>query len=168
MKLRSAVRTLRARDFVHACLLILVLAAGGAAFARPLGTPAREALARLGAELADDGVSFQQVQFVFDAGRLLDSDWGREAVDVAKLRKRIGEEGGYLNVALHSDTRGGPVRAIANLRIPPDRDQRSEAIPDARLRAEKIVPGGEYPMTAHFDLRPGIVGRGASIASRRR
>ena len=131
-----------------------------ATHARPPVGPAQDALARLGAQLADDGVAFQQVQFVFDAGRLLDSDWGQVEVDVAKLRKRIGEEGGYLNLVLHSDTRGGPTWAIANLRIAPERDTRTEAIPDARLREEQIKPGQDLPMTAWFDLRPGIVGTG--------
>ena len=145
----------------HLVIVALALAwCEPAAHARPLSTPQRDVLARLGAKLADDGVAFRQVQFVFDAGRMLDSDWGQVEVDVAKLRKRIGDEGGYLNVALHSDTRAGPVWAVENLRIPPDRDLRSEAIPDARLRGEQIAPGADHPMIAHLDLRPGVVGAG--------
>jgi len=153
--LRPALAALAAASFV-------TVAAPAHARSEPA---AQDALGILGARAVGPGgkaVRFQQVQFVFDAGRSADSDWGQVEADVDKLRRMIGDEGGYLNVALHSDSlRGRPAWVVENLRIPPQPELRAEGITEDRLRDERIAANGpQQPMTAYFDLRPDQEGSG--------
>jgi hypothetical protein len=81
--------------------------------------------------------------------------------DPAKLRRFLGKGGGYVNVALHTGTRGGAAWVVENLRIAPDPLCRTDLIRLDQLRAEGIAHAdANVPMTAHFDLRPGSVGAG--------
>ncbi|HEY7617225.1 MAG TPA: hypothetical protein VH744_10510 [Terriglobales bacterium] len=107
---------------------------------------------------------FRQTQFVFASGQSLDTDWGQVRVDLEniKLRRMLDASGGYLNVVLHDSRLGGPFWVIENLRIPPDSDCRTDGTSSDTLREEQIAdPPRKTPMSAHFDLRPGIEGSGA-------
>jgi hypothetical protein len=108
-------------------------------------------------------VDFRQMHFVFTSGQSLNSDWGQVSVDVEnlKLRRMLDASGGYLNVVLHADSRvGGPFWVIENLRIPPDTDCRTDGISSDTLREEQVDTSRKTPMSAYFDLRPGIEGSG--------
>ncbi|CAG0953660.1 hypothetical protein BURK1_00335 [Burkholderiales bacterium] len=85
--------------------LVALIATGTAwdtppAHAEPFTAAGREALELLGARMVPGGgkaVAFRQVQFAFDAGRSVDTDWGQAQADVGKLCHLVGDEGGYLN-----------------------------------------------------------------------
>ena len=128
---------------------------------------ARDALAFLNAhQVSPDSqiVDFRQTQFVFTAGRSLNSDWGQVSVDVEsmKLRRMLDKSGGYLNVVLYANSRqGNPFWVIENLRIPPDSECRPDGISDEMLREEQISDTSrKTPMSSYFDLRPGVAGNG--------
>jgi hypothetical protein len=108
-------------------------------------------------------VDFRQTQFVFARGSSLDTDWGQVSVDVenVKLRGMLGTSGGYLNVVLHDSRLGGPFWVVENLRIPPDSDCRQDGLSSNTLREEQVDTSRKTPMSAYFDLRPGIEGSGS-------
>ena len=108
-------------------------------------------------------VDFRQTQFVFARGSSLDTDWGQVSVDVEnmKLRGMLGTSGGYLNVVLHDSRLGGPFWVVENLRIPPDSDCRQDGLSSNTLREEQVDTSRKTPMSAYFDLRPGIEGSGS-------
>ncbi|HEY8154590.1 MAG TPA: hypothetical protein VII72_10730 [Myxococcota bacterium] len=156
-------RALRSAWFSTTAALLVF---AGAEPASPNGgsSGAHDALALLGAQAVtprDHAVAFSQSQFVFDAGRMLDSDWGQVEADVGKLRRMVGDAGGYLNVALYASARGEPAWIVENLRIPPDPTCRGDGVTLDQARAEGIKhPNRSVPMSAHFDLRPGTEGSG--------
>lgn len=110
---------------------------------------------------AAKAVRFRQTQFVFRAGRMLDSDWGQIEVDKAAVRKALGGAGGYLNVALFTPGQPAPAWVVENLRIVPDGAAVRDGIGSAGLAAEgqESLPSA-VPMVARFDLRPGVRGSG--------
>ena len=127
---------------------------------------ARDVLASLNAHQVSPNsqiVEFRQTQFVFKAGRSLNSDWGQVSVDVEsmQLHRMLDKSGGYLNVVLYANYRQGDAFwVVENLRIPPDSECRADGISDDMLREERIDTSRKTPMTAYFDLRPGVEGNG--------
>ena len=143
---------------------LLAFSSAGPASPSGRSSDAHDALALLGAHPVtprSHAVSFAQSQFVFGAGRMLDSDWGDVQADVEKLRRIVGSAGGYLNVALYSNARGDASWIVENLRIPPDPTCRGDGVSLSDARDEGIKhPNRDVPMSAHFDLRPGSEGSG--------
>jgi len=92
----------------------------GATFFAWSTAEAHDALAQLNVHqvsAASQIVDFRQTQFVFSAGRSLNSDWGQVNVDVAssKLRRMLDTSGGYLNVVLYANSRqGDPFWVVEN------------------------------------------------------
>jgi hypothetical protein len=150
------------RSKSYAVALALLALAGVAGSAAAADT--QDALDSLNARQitpAMGAVNFYQTQFVFDAGRSLDSDWGQVSVNIAALTQArlVQRRGGYLNVALYGS--GPPAWVVENLRIPPSPDSRGDGISASALIAERISPTvPQPPMTTHFDLRPGTEGSG--------
>ena len=152
---------MRLTNYSLACLMLFA-----ATFFTCSTAEARDVLASLNAhQVSPDSqiVDFHQTQFVFTAGRSLNSDWGQVSVDVEsmKLRRMLEKPGGYLNVILYANSRqGNAFWVVENLRIPPDSECRTDGISDAMLREERIDTSSKTPMTAYFDLRPGVEGDG--------
>ncbi|MHC4191316.1 MAG: hypothetical protein ACYSUB_16820 [Planctomycetota bacterium] len=64
-------------------------------------------------------VSIQQVTFVFDAGRVVNTDWGQIQTDPTQWGSITGMDSGYVNLFVYSDTtRTEPNWIVRNLHIP--------------------------------------------------
>jgi hypothetical protein len=64
-------------------------------------------------------VSIQQVTFVFDTGRVVNTDWGQIQIDPTKWGNITGMDSGYVNLFVYSDTtRTEPNWTVRNLHIP--------------------------------------------------
>jgi hypothetical protein len=157
---------MRLRNYSLLGSLLGLLLFGTTLFAWP-GAEARDALVLPNVhQVSPDSqiVDFRQTQFVFTAGRSLNTDWGQVNIDVEnmKMRRMLDSSGGYLNVVLHASSRQGtPFWVIDNLRIPPDSECRTDGISSDTLREEQIADTSrKTPMSAHFDLRPGLEGNG--------
>jgi hypothetical protein len=157
---------MRHRSYSLLGSLLGLLLFGATLFAWP-SAEARDSLTQLNVRQVSPNsqiVDFRQTQFVFTAGRSLNSDWGQVNIDVEtmKLRRMLDSSGGYLNVILHVSSRqGDPFWVIENLRIPPDSECRTDGISSDMLREEQIADTSrKTPMSAPFDLRPGVEGNG--------
>ncbi|MFZ5448513.1 MAG: hypothetical protein ACOZFS_07740 [Thermodesulfobacteriota bacterium] len=116
-----------------------------------------------------DIVSIQQVTFVFDTGRLPDSDWGQIQVNPDKLREFTELPCGYLNVFLRTYAQSDLAWVVQNLSITApvvescaeDSQKPStklhSLLSDLRPKESKEKP---IPHSTYFDLRPGFVGQG--------
>jgi hypothetical protein len=104
------------------------------------------------------GISFQQVSFEFDAGRVPDSDWGQMQVDPVRWSAVTGLTSGYINLFLYpgpSAPEGGWV--IRNLLVP-------WSLTSLCSPEDAGPPGGagrpgdhlrpQPPLSIYFDLRP--------------
>ncbi len=116
-------------------------------------------------------MTFQQVTFHFDAGRVVGSDWGQFQVDPRRLALFTEECGGYINVFTYSDSRRDPDWVVENMRVDPpenkaciDPEKRDVELgifmdPFSRNSSAAILTK-EPPMSTYFDLRPEEVGTG--------
>ncbi len=64
-------------------------------------------------------VSIQQVTFVFDAARVVNTDWGQIQIDPVQLGNVTGMDSGYVNLFVYSDSSGQVANwVVRNLHIP--------------------------------------------------
>ena len=162
--LTKASVTMPRRHVLALAALAAALGQGAAAQGLIPGYAAHPLLEPLGARVvqpAANAVRFRQTQFVFRSGRLLDSDWGQIEVDKDAIRKALGPEGGYVNVALYTPGQPMPAWVVDNLRIVPDGAAARDGIGRAALASEGLETTPiAVPMATHFDLRPGVRGTG--------
>jgi hypothetical protein len=136
-----------------------------AALAQTLVAPSLAPLGALAVSAQSKAVRFRQTQFEFTAGRMLDSDWGQVEVDPSAVRKLLGPSGGYVNVALFTPGSAGASWVVENLRVVPDGAAARDEVSAASLAAEGLQGTQPVvPMTATFDLRPGVRGSGRVVA----
>lgn len=162
--LTKASATMPRRHVLALAALAAALGQGAAAQSLIPGYATHPLLEPLGARVvqpAANAVRFRQTQFVFRSGRLLDSDWGQIEVDKDTIRKALGPEGGYVNVALYTPGQPTPAWVVDNLRVVPDGAAARDGIGRAALASEGLEATPiAVPMATHFDLRPGVRGTG--------
>jgi hypothetical protein len=157
-------RSMRRRHLLVAAALAATLTQAAMAQTSDPGFASHPTLEPMAARVvlpAANAVRFRQTQFVFRAGRMLDSDWGRIDVNKEAVRKALGPEGGYINVALFTPGHSTPAWVVENLRIVPDGAAARDGIGRAALASEGLGAAPiVVPMVAHFDLRPAVRGTG--------
>ena len=108
-------------------------------------------------------VALQQVQMLFEAGRIINSDWGRIRV---KRWHRADDCSGYVNVFLEADARTDRDLewAVDNMHVP--RPFHCQGKCNGPVKHNEVNRGKpennkhNFPMTRFFDLRPNEVGMG--------
>jgi hypothetical protein len=66
------------------------------------------------------GITIQQVSFVFDAGRAVNTDWGQIQIDPVRWGNVTGMNSGYVHLVLYSDSSARPPKwVVRNLYLPP-------------------------------------------------
>ncbi|MHC4595351.1 MAG: hypothetical protein ACYS19_10455 [Planctomycetota bacterium] len=122
-------------------------------------------------------VSIQQVTFIFDAARVVNTDWGQIQIDPVQLGNVTGMDSGYVNLFVYSDSSGQVANwVIRNLYLPkiavnncpPTEGGDNSTPPGGPPSSAPPVPspGGFDPvvvpnmMSMYFDLRPTIEGSG--------
>jgi hypothetical protein len=107
-----------------------------------------------------NAVSFRQVHFIFDRGRVINSDWGLIRIDPKKLRGVTGECSTYVNVFLYTDTthaRGeNPAWVVDNLYVPaPVQPCGPKGKKRKACKHKSNALNCPHPISKYFDLRPG-------------
>jgi hypothetical protein len=122
------------------------------------------------------GITIQQVSFVFDAGRAVNTDWGQIQIDPARWGNVTGMDSGYVHLVLHSGSSARPPRwVVRNLYLPPalvspcpansgggmsDPAGGSSTMPPGSGPALVAVRTSGPPLSTYFDLRPDTAGSG--------
>lgn len=152
------------RHALAAAVIAATLSLGATAQVNEPGVASHPLLEPMSARLllpASNAVRFRQTQFVYQTGRLLDSDWGQVEIDKDAVRRALGPEGGYVNVALYTPGQSAPAWVVDNLRILPDGAAARDGIGRTALASEGLETTPiSVPMSAHFDLRPNVRGTG--------
>lgn len=155
--------TVARRHLLAAAALAAALVSGASAQTAEPGFATHPLLEPLSARLvqpATTAVRFRQTQFVYQSGRLIDSDWGQLEVDKDAVRRALGPAGGYVNVALFTPGQAAPAWVVDNLRVVPDAAAR-DGIDRAALASEGMETTPiVVPMSTHLDLRPNVRGTG--------
>jgi hypothetical protein len=130
------------------------------------------------------GVTIQQVSFVFDAGRAVDTDWGQIQIDPVRWGNATGMDSGYVQLVLYPDSSAfAPKWVVRNLYLPPaivglcpnDSDGTTPdptgvpgTAPPSQGPVLVVVRVGGPPLSTYFDLRPDTDGSGPlrSISAR--
>jgi len=114
-------------------------------------------------------VSIQQVTFVFDSGRLLDSDWGQFQIDPAKWKDSTDMSSGYLNFFIMGTSILERKWVVRNLYVPSaiiddcpppeiedsaiSPNEPSSSVPNpAPIDFDPVITSN--PLSTYFDLRP--------------
>ena len=121
-------------------------------------------------------VSIQQVTFVFDAARVVNTDWGQVQIDPVQLGNVTGMDSGYVNLFVYSDSSGQVANwVVRNLYLPkitvnncsPTEGGDNSTPPDEPSSSIPVPKPVDFkPAVAHnmmsmyFDLRPTIEGSG--------
>jgi hypothetical protein len=115
------------------------------------------------------GVTIQQVSFVFDAGRALDTDWGQIQIDPVRWGEATGMDSGYVHLVLYPGSSVLQAKwVVRNLylpsaivgRCPDDSDGAPSTTPPGQGPTLVAVRTGGWPLSTYFDLRPDRDGSG--------
>lgn len=123
-------------------------------------------------------VSFQQVTFDFEVGRISGTDWGQFQVNSTKLNNFTKACSGYINVFLQNNLRSGLSWVVENMFIPADEETKCLTVDKKEIRAAlrkdpfnssarrfmSILKINRSFISSYFDLRPGDIGEG-TVAS---